>query len=223
VTPNIGPSAGGGPASISGFNLGGATAVYFGTTRAVILSDTPTMIQVTAPAHAAGTVDVTVVTPAGTSPTSPGDQFTYQSGTGNPGPVILNVSPATGPTTGGIPAMIFGSNLGDATAVYYGTTPAVIVSANATTLQVRLPPHPAGTVDVTVVTPEGTSPISPVDRFTYTDPGLPPSHLFVLKPRVAQPPRGGSSSAPARNPVLAQAVSADLYFVYWNRMRPRRV
>ena len=36
-----------------------------------------TAITVTAPAHSAGVVDITVVTPAGTSPTSNADLYTF--------------------------------------------------------------------------------------------------------------------------------------------------
>src|SRR5207302_877488 len=55
-----------------------ATAVDFGTTPAasfVINSDTS--ITAVSPAHAAGTVDVTVTNAQGTSATTPLDQFTF--------------------------------------------------------------------------------------------------------------------------------------------------
>ena len=78
-----GPLAGGETVTITGVNLADATAVDFGIIPATIVSDTPTQIVVASPAaSAAGTVDVTVATPDGTSATTPADQFTVDpSGT----------------------------------------------------------------------------------------------------------------------------------------------
>ena len=59
----------------------GATAVAFGglpTTSFAVVSDTE--IDATSPADTSGTVDVQVVGPAGTSPTSTADRFTYDNG-----------------------------------------------------------------------------------------------------------------------------------------------
>jgi hypothetical protein len=168
VGPNSGSTAGGYTVTISGTNLGGATAVNFGTVPASIQSDSPSSITVTAPANAAGTVDVTVVTPAGTSPNGPADQFTYTTGGQGHGPVVMFVNPNSGSTAGGDTVIVSGMYLGDATAVYFGTTPATIVLASGTGDEVISPAHAAGTVDITVVTPEGTSPISSADQFTYT-------------------------------------------------------
>lgn len=78
VQPGTGPMAGGTSMTINGTNFTGATAVMFGDTPAVnfhVIS--PTMIVATLPAHAAGTVDVTVATPLGISAISTADQFTY--------------------------------------------------------------------------------------------------------------------------------------------------
>jgi hypothetical protein len=68
VLPLTGPLAGGTAVTISGTGLTGATAVLFGgvpATNVVVVSDTS--ITATTPAHAAGPVDVTVTTPAGTA------------------------------------------------------------------------------------------------------------------------------------------------------------
>jgi autotransporter-associated beta strand protein len=77
VGPTSGPAAGGTPVTITGTNLANATAVDFGSTAGTITSDTATQIVATSPAGTAGTVDVTVVTAAGTSTKSAADQFTY--------------------------------------------------------------------------------------------------------------------------------------------------
>ena len=79
VSPAGGSVAGGTPVTISGNGFTGATAVTFGgaagTTLVVVSANT---ITVTSPAHAAGTVDVVVTTPKGTSPTTgTADNFVY--------------------------------------------------------------------------------------------------------------------------------------------------
>jgi len=63
---------------ITGSGFTGVTAVDFGSTPAASFTvESPTLINATAPAGSAGTVDVTVTNLAGTSSTSAGDQYTY--------------------------------------------------------------------------------------------------------------------------------------------------
>jgi len=77
VSPGAGPTTGGTLVTITGTNLAGATAVDFGTTTVTSFpSDTSDQITLSSPAST-GTVDVTVVTPAGTSATSSADRFSY--------------------------------------------------------------------------------------------------------------------------------------------------
>jgi hypothetical protein len=82
VSPDSGPVAGGTSVTVTGANLTGATAVNFGTTAGtnVVVNGGGTSLTVTSPAGSLGTVDVTVVTTGGTSPTSAADKFTYHSG-----------------------------------------------------------------------------------------------------------------------------------------------
>ena len=79
ISPSSGPTAGGTSVTITGTNLAGASAVYFGTTAVTTFtSDTGTQVVLNSPAGTAGTVDLTVVTPGGTSPVNqPADQFSY--------------------------------------------------------------------------------------------------------------------------------------------------
>jgi len=79
VTPNTGSAAGGTPVTISGWNLTGATGVTFGGAAATAVTVVnPSSITCTAPAHAAGTVDIQVTTPKGTSATGGTvDNFIY--------------------------------------------------------------------------------------------------------------------------------------------------
>ena len=123
--------AGGTKVTISGFHLGGATAVHFGTSAATDLTvvSTKTM-TVDAPAHAAGTVDVTVTTPAGTSGPTTADHYTYTAGRV---PRVTKLAPSTGPTTGKTVVTISGTHLEGATAVHFGkaakATKLTVVSA----------------------------------------------------------------------------------------------
>jgi hypothetical protein len=86
IPADSGPSGGGTSVTIAGLNFSGAAGniqVSFGgvaATNVTVVSDST--LTVTSPAHAAGTVQVTVVTPYGTSATSTNSQFTYASGVG---------------------------------------------------------------------------------------------------------------------------------------------
>jgi hypothetical protein len=81
LSQTAGPDGGGGQLTITGQNFSGAAGqlrVLFGTTPATsvnIVSDTS--LIVTVPAHSAGTVDVRVQTPYGTSATSAAMRYTY--------------------------------------------------------------------------------------------------------------------------------------------------
>jgi hypothetical protein len=87
ISPTAGPLAGGTSVTITGTNLTDAMAVNFGATVVTIFtSDTGTQIVLNSPAGGAGTVDVTVVTPGGTSATSTADQFSYLAA-----PTVTNV------------------------------------------------------------------------------------------------------------------------------------
>jgi hypothetical protein len=77
ISPASGAEAGGDSVTITGSGFTGATAVNFGATAATALTvGSDTQITATSPAGS-GTVDVTVVGPAGTSAASAADQFTY--------------------------------------------------------------------------------------------------------------------------------------------------
>ena len=78
VSPSSGPSMGGTTVTITGSNLTGATAVYFGAVPATSFTvKWDSQITATSPAESASVVDVKVTGPAGASTTSSADQFTY--------------------------------------------------------------------------------------------------------------------------------------------------
>ena len=79
VSPNRGPDAGGTSVTVTGTNLTGTTAVYFGAVQGTsIVVGSATSLTVTSPAQTSATVDITVVTPGGTSLTSAADVYTYE-------------------------------------------------------------------------------------------------------------------------------------------------
>jgi hypothetical protein len=163
VNPSSGPPAGGTSVSITGTNFTGATAVKFGSTAAASFKvNSATSITAVSPAGT-GTVDVTVTTPEGTSATSSADKFTYLAP-----PTVTKLKPTSGPVAGGTSVTITGTNLTGATAVTFGATAASTFKVNsATSITATSPAETAGTVDVRVTTPGGTSAISAADRFKF--------------------------------------------------------
>jgi len=86
ISPSSGPAGGGASVTIIGTGFTGVTAVNFGTVPATSYTVVnPTTITATTP-PGAGAVDVTVVTSAGRSATTPSDLYTYAlvSVTANP-------------------------------------------------------------------------------------------------------------------------------------------
>jgi hypothetical protein len=164
VAPGAGTTAGGTTLIITGTGFSGATAVTIGGTAAttyIINSDT--QITATAPAHAAGTVDVVVTTPGGASANTTGDNFVYTAG-----PIVTDVAPATGTTAGGTSVVITGVNLTGATSVTFGGTAATSFTVNSgTQITAVAPAHAAGNVDIIVTTPLGVSVNTADDNFTY--------------------------------------------------------
>ena len=167
VSPTAGPTAGGTSVTITGTNLTGATAVKFGATNATGLTvNSATSITATAPAGSAGTVDITVTTPGGTSATGANDQYTYAAV-----PTVTSVSPGAGPTAGGTTVTITGTNLSLASAVKFGATNATgFAIKSATQITTTAPAGSAGTVDITVITPGGTTTTSANDQYRYAAP-----------------------------------------------------
>ncbi len=176
VDPNAGPTGGGQSVTITGDGFTSATAVRFGASAASSFTvNSDTSITATTPPHAAGTVHVVVDNNGGTSSTSPSDQYTYR-----PRPAVTGVAPSSGTTGGGTSVTITGTGFTGATAVLFSTTATTnftVVSDSQIT--VTTPPHAAGTVNLYVRTPFGTSAAVTADRFTYvvraTVTGLSPS------------------------------------------------
>jgi hypothetical protein len=110
----------------------------------------------------AGSATITVTTTTGTS--SGSYTLTINEAT----PTITGISPTSGMSAGGTSVSITGTNFIDATNVYFGTAAATGLTVNSATSISVVSPAGTGTVDVTVVTPIGTSAVSSEDQFTYT-------------------------------------------------------
>ena len=135
--------------------------VDFGSSLARLVGKpTPTLISVHAPAGT-GVVDVTVTSAGGTSPTGPQDRFSYA-------PAVTSITPAYGPAAGGTVVTITGTDLASATTVVrFGSHLATLVGQRqGGVIVVRSPPG-SGVAYIRVVTPAGTSPTGPQDRFSY--------------------------------------------------------
>jgi len=180
VSPNGGPPAGGTSVIIRGAHFIGATEVKFGSANATSFTvKSGSSITASSPAGT-GVVDVTVTTPEGTSATSPADQFIY-------GPNVTGVSPNRGPVSGGTSVTVTGSDFTGATAVKFGSTNATSFKVNSQSSITAVPAEGTGTVDVTVIDPEATSPISSADQFSY----VPPPTVASVSP-TRGPEAGGT-------------------------------
>ena len=96
VTPISGLTSGGQSVTITGSNFTGATGVSFGGVAASSFTiNSDTKITAITPALGAGTVDVTVAIPNGSSATSTADQFQYVAVNGTAPPTVANAASAT--------------------------------------------------------------------------------------------------------------------------------
>jgi hypothetical protein len=168
LAPKTGPAAGGTSVTITGSGFAGATAVTFGASEAASFTvNSPTSITAVAPAGTAGTVDIRVTAPTGTSPISAADHFKYGS------PTVTGVSPNSGSKAGGTSVAISGSGfaLGAATTFKFGKAPATSVNCTSTTSCTASAPAAtkAGVVDVkaTVAGPNSKK-NAPADHFSYS-------------------------------------------------------
>lgn len=108
VTPDSGPAAGATAVTLTGTGFTGATGVNFGATAATavtVVNDST--ITAVSPAHAAGTVDVTVTKASGPSLTSSSDRFTYA-----PCAAVTDSASPTSPAASGTPITVTGSASG---------------------------------------------------------------------------------------------------------------
>jgi uncharacterized repeat protein (TIGR02543 family) len=164
LSRSTGPNAGGSSVIITGTNFTPASTVVFGTNNVTTFTvNSTTQITATSPAGS-GAVDVRVTNEGGTSADVVADNFTYF-----PLPAVTIISPATGTTAGGTSVTITGQNFIGTTGVKFGTSDAVFTVDSATQITATAPAG-TGEVNITVITPGGTSTVALYGKFTYVSP-----------------------------------------------------
>ena len=174
VTPSSG--AGGTSVTVSGTGFGTPSAsptvgLTFGGASAtgITLVDDSTMTATT-PAGS-GSVAVGASSNANTasiSSTTLSGAFSFPGG----GPTITGVSPSSGPTGGGTPVVITGTNFTGTTSVTFGGAAAAFTEDSATQITATTAPGAAGPVDLVVTATSGSD--TEIGAFTYVAPTPPP-------------------------------------------------
>jgi probable HAF family extracellular repeat protein len=106
-------------------------------------------------------------------------------------PIVTAVSPRYARGEGGTPVTITGSGFNEASAVQFNGTPATSYTVNSPTSISAVAPSGKGTVNVTVATERGTSPIGPSDEITFIPTGPAPVITKISPKKV--PAAGGAS------------------------------
>lgn len=164
IVPNSGPTAGGTQVTLTGSGFrAGVTVTFRGTPAAQVTVVSSTQITAVTPAEAEGPADV-VVTNEDFQSTSVVDGFTFVAP-----PALTSLSPTQGSTTGGLTVTLTGDKFRSGAVVRFGTQSVVANFVSVTELRATTPPGPAGTVDVTVINPDGQS-VTLADAFTYVAP-----------------------------------------------------
>jgi uncharacterized repeat protein (TIGR02543 family) len=203
ISPTSGPVAGGTSITISGTGFSttaGGSRIEFGTTSASAVICASTMrCTTTLPGEAAGTVEVVVTTPHGTSTASPADHFTYV-----PAPTITRLTPEYGPTKGGTKVTIRGDYFDGAISVFFGGRPATNTHVFSPSEITAVAPFGSGTVYVTVSSAFGSSEKTAAGTFTF----VPPPTINEITP--GKGPKRGGTIVTIRGTNLAETVS--VYF-----------
>ncbi len=212
ISPTSGTTAGGTAVTISGTGfLSGATVSLGGTAASSVSVVNSTTITATAPAHAAGAVNVVVTNTDGQSGTKT-SAYTYTGG--NPAPTVSAISPTSGTTAGGTAVTITGTGFLSGASVSLGGTAASGVSVvNSTTITATAPAHAAGAVNV-VVTNTDAQTGTLTNGYTYTTSGGGGSVGFVQF--NAATPQTATASVPVAYSVAQTAGNLNIVAVGWN-------
>jgi IPT/TIG domain len=171
LSTHVGDQADPGDLTITGQGLSDVTSVVFQiqltSTSTTFTSQADTSLTVVVPQGYAAPADVLLCSATGCSAPDPSvDTYTlaYKGR-----PVLTSSSPASGPAHGGTPVVIDGELDSEITGVFFGKTPAVIVSNPLFTpsapFKVLAPAGKAGTtVDITITTLGGTLTSPPEPR-----------------------------------------------------------
>jgi hypothetical protein len=168
-----------------------------------------TAITATAPAHAAGAVNVVVTNNDGQSGTLP-NGYTYN--TTNPAPTVTGVSPTSGSTSGGTAVTITGTGFLAGAAVSFGGTAATGVTVvNSTSITATTPAHAAGAVSVVITNTDTKSGTLP-NGFTYNVVSVPIGFAQV----AFSTPQSPVSTLATAFPGAQTAGNLNVVVVGWN-------
>lgn len=171
VSPDHGPLTGGTTVVIEGEHFTGVSAVHFSGIEAESFTvDSDTEITTVAPTFFVEptrgfVMNLWVTGPGGSS--NNWVRYSY-------GPVITEIAPERGPASGGTAVTIVGQDLGETSAVTFGSVPAESFTVNSDESITAISPPVApeeSIIGVTATTPEGTSGVdwsSPDEGFANT-------------------------------------------------------
>ena len=164
--PEAGQTSGGTTVILNGTGFAPEIVVGMGGTPATVEYLSDKLLRVTTPAHAAGTVDLTLQNPGGEVVTVPG-AFTFTS---NPDPVVSALTPGSGASTGGSRVRILGENLGETWTVRFGVDPVTaaggkdaqeVLVLGASEVESVTPAWQPGEYGVLVILPSGQGAMAP--------------------------------------------------------------
>ncbi|MDR9853362.1 IPT/TIG domain-containing protein [Paenibacillus sp. VCA1] len=175
ITPDNGEMAGGTLVYINGSNFVSGAKVYFDSISVATTLNSSSQLIVRSPAWTtAESVDIRVVNPD-QQEVMLKDAFTYNAPPKKPEPIIIEVKPSEGETTGGQIIDVTGQNFESGTKVYFNDTLAATTFYNSTTLKVKTPVWPkAESVNIKVVNPDNQEAIL-TGGFTFILPPPPPA------------------------------------------------
>ena len=201
LAPTSGPTTGGTSVTISGANFTDVTAVTFGGVPATSFTvSSATRIVAVTPPGTAGAAAVYVTTKAGTNDISVAPIFTYIL----PAPTVTSLSPAAGPRSGGNSVTVTGTNLTDATAVFFGNAQSPSFKVDSATQITAVAPANAGEVNVRVVTPAGTSPVAQGNLYNFV------AAPFILSATPSRGPVAGGTSVTISGGFFQGATSVSI-------------
>jgi hypothetical protein len=120
-------------------------------------------------------------------------------------PTVASLNPTAGLLGGGTLVTITGTGFIGATGVDFGTTPANGFTVVSDTTITASSPSGTGVVDVTVLTPRGTSANSPADQFTYVS-------VYVVTSTDYDPTKLGTLAYAIDAAVSSDASNAHITF-----------
>ncbi|WP_147437378.1 IPT/TIG domain-containing protein [Micromonospora musae] len=169
ITPDEGPQSGGQTVTITGtgFVPGDTTVTFDGTPATnVVVAPGGTSLTAVTPPGAVGPATVVVTTPGGSAPPL---NYTYLADGSDA--VITDLTPTTGPTSGGTTVTITGTGFTGATGVTFDGVPGTNFTLNpaGTAITVVTPPNTAGPAVVELVFPAGET---TAPTFTYIAPTI---------------------------------------------------